>query len=347
MKRALITGSSGLTGSAMVKLLCEMGWIVTGIDCDIRNYLFGTSTNNVKQSLIDNYGYFNHIDCDIRDYKKLENIFKECTPCDLICHFAAQPAHEWSTNNALEDFSLNAIGTINMLECYRKYSPETPFIYTSSSKVVGDSVNYLPLQEFETRYDLPYNHKYYEGVDEEYCRIDGRGKSLFGNSKACGDLTCQEYAHYFDLPIGIFRPVCISGSKHQGCEMHGYLAYVVKCVAEGKEYKINGYKGKQVRDNIHADDLCEAFYEFYLNPKKDAIYNIGAGRRSNNSIIEALHQAGDILGKKPIYTILDEIRKFDHQWCIYSASKFKSDYPNWEIKYDNNKLMEEICSQYK
>lgn len=344
--KALVTGSSGLTGSAMVKLLCNKGWNVYGVDNDIRNYLFGTSTDSVRKSLVQNHSTFIPINGDIRNYTELSHIFKNEGPFDFIIHTAAQPAHEWSTNNAIEDFQLNAVATLNVLECYRHYSPEAPFVYTSSSKVYGDSVNQLPLVELDTRFDLPVDHRYFQGVDEQYCRIDGRGKSLFGNSKACGDLTCQEYARYFNLPIAIFRPVCISGSKHQGSVLHGYLAYLVKCVAEGKEYVVNGYGGKQVRDNIHAEDLCRAFYEFYLNPKEDAIYNIGAGRSSNNSILEALDQAGFILGKVPKFRYSEENRKFDHKWCIYSAEKFKKDYPNWSIEFDNDKLMHEICSQY-
>lgn len=348
MKKALVTGAFGLTGSEMCKILLEKGWEVVGIDADIRSILFGkdASTVSVGQSLIDNYPNFTNYSIDIRHYEPLKMIFEEEGPFDFVVHAAAQPAHEWSTDNAREDFAINAVGTVNVLECYRHFSPEAPFIYVSSSKVSGDLVNNLPLEDFGTRYDLPKDHPYYEGVDEEYCRIDGSGRSLFGSSKACADIEAQEYARYFNLPIGIFRPVCISGSAHKGAELHGYLAYLVKCVAEGRKYYVNGYEGKQVRDNIHAHDLAMAFYHFYKSPKSGAVYNIGAGRLSNNSILEALNQAGEILNSTPNYEITNKTRKFDHKWCIYSAEKFRKDYPDWEITYNNDKLMEEICSQY-
>ncbi len=350
-KKILVTGSSGLVGSETVKFFAEKGWIVYGIDNDMRGEMLGNiaSTNSTTKKLIEKYSDFKPFNIDIRDFVKIEEFFKVVGAFDLIIHAAAQPSHEFSINNALTDFTINANGTINILEVYRKYSPEATFVHYSSSKVYGDSVNYLPLVEFETRYDLPVSHEYYNGVNEEYCRIDGKLKSLFGSSKACADLTAQEYANYFYLPIAIFRPVCISGSNHKGAEMHGYLAYLAKCVAEGIPYTINGYKGKQVRDNIHAYDLVTASWEVYLNPQHSygETYNLGAGRKSCNSIIEAFDQVEQILDKKAIYDFSDKIRRGDHQWCIYDTTKFKTNYPNWDITYDNDRLIEEICSQYK
>lgn len=349
MKKALITGSSGLVGSEAVKFLCSYGWEVYGIDNNRRAYLFGyfASTGDTGKNLSNKFNNFHHVSIDIRNREKIDEFFRS-HKFDFIIHAAAQPSHEWSINNALEDFDINAVGTINILEAYRQHSPEAVFIHVSSSKVYGDSVNSLPLVEMETRYDLPFNHKYYNGLDEDFGRLDGNLHSLFGASKACADITAKEYATYFNLPIAIFRPVCISGSAHKGCEMHGYLAYLVKCIAEGKKYTINGYKGKQVRDNIHAYDLVTAFYEVYKNPEYSygEAYNIGGGRESNNSILEAIKQTEEILDKKAIYEYSETYRRGDHLWCIYDSSKFKKNYPEWNIKYNNDKLMKEICSQY-
>lgn len=346
-KKALVTGSSGLTGSEMVKLLCDEGWKVYGIDADIRAHLFGqhATTKETGNSLMRMYKDFSSYNIDIRDPDKLDQFFKDNGSFDFIVHAAAQPAHEWSTNNAREDFHINAVGTINVLESYRQYSPDCPFIYVSSSKVSGDTVNTLPLLELNTRFDLPFGHEYYWGVDEDFCRIDGTGKSLFGNSKACGDLTAQEYMRYFNLPIGIFRPVCISGSAHKGDKLHGFLAYVVKCVATGEKYIVNGAWGKQLRDNIHASDLCQAFYEFYKNPQPD-FYNIGAGRLSCCSVIEAIHDSEKVLDRKANYEFGNKERLFDHHWCLYSSNKFKSRYPKWRVEYTHEKLLLETCSQY-
>lgn len=349
MRKALITGSAGLVGSEATRHLLDMGgWKVYGLDNDMRGKMFGTegSTATEQQKLIQQYpDTFIPITADIRDPMALKEVFKLYGDFDYIVHTAAQPAHEWSTNNALSDFQINAYGTLSLLENYRLYSPEAVFIHVSSSKVYGDEVNNLPLKELETRYDLPKTHKFYSGTDETM-RLDGNLHSLFGASKACADIVAKEYATYFKLPISIFRPVCITGSAHKGVSIHGYLSYLVKCVATGTEYKINGYKGKQVRDNIHARDLVRAFYEVYKNPKQ-GVYNIGGGRESNNSILEALVQAGDILGKKPVYTILDNARRGDHLWCIFSSEKFKKEYPDWKLEYNNDLLMKEICSLYQ
>lgn len=348
-KKIFVTGAFGLVGAETVKFYCELGWDVIGLDCDLRKYMLGdeASTKHIGTALVKKYKNFTALDGDIRDYGRLVNVFKEYGSFDMIAHCAAAPSHEWSIPNALEDFQINAVGTINVLEAYRHHSPEAVFIHYSSSKVYGDSVNALPLVEYETRYDLPSNHQYYEGVNEIYCRVDGKLKSLFGSSKACGDLTAQEYANYFNLPIAIFRPVCISGSKHQGVEMHGYLAYLVKCVAEGRKYVVNHHNGKIVRDNIHGYDLVTASYEVYKNPVIGEAFNLGGGRRSNNSIIEALTQAGEILGKKPNFEYGGKPRRGDHLWCIYDTAKFKQFYPNWDIAYNNDKLMMDICLQYQ
>lgn len=350
MKKILITGSNGLLGSEAVHHFAKKGWKVIGIDNDMRGQMFGGdgSTKSIRDHLVETYTLYQPLVADIREYNQLEHIFMAHGPFDFIIHSAAQPAHEWSTNNALADFSINAQGTINVLEAYRHYSPECRFIHVSSSKVYGDSVNELPLKEFSTRLDLEPDHPFYEGVDETM-RLDGNLHSLFGASKACGDITAKEYGTYFNLPVTILRPVCITGSAHKGVSIHGYLSYLVRCVAQGIKYTVNGYGGKQVRDNIHARDLVDAMWEIYADKecKPGEAYNIGAGRFSNNSILEALELSGKILGKKPIFEIVDQTRRGDHKWCIYSAKKLKARYPNWTLKYDNQKVMEEICSQYE
>ena len=294
MKKALITGSSGLVGSTAVEFLCQKGFNVVGIDNDLRSYLFGkdASTKEEGKRLQIEYKNFKLLSIDIRDEKKIVRAFKEEGPFDFIIHAAAQPAHEWSTNHALEDFQINGWGSMVVLESFRQYSPKAVFIHVSSSKVYGDSVNDLPLREFKKRFDLPKNHPFWEGTDETM-RLDGNLHSLFGASKGCGDLMAHEYGTYFNLKIAIFRPVCITGKAHKGAKLHGYLSYLVKCIAEGEKYTINGYKGKQVRDNIHAYDLVTAFWEVYKNPKYSygEAYNIGGGRESNNSILEAIEQA--------------------------------------------------------
>lgn len=349
MKKACVTGSSGLVGSAMVELLIQEGFIVYGIDHNLRGILLGEggSTENTGKELSTKYKDFHQVNLDIRDRNGIRDFFEDKGAFDFIVHSAAQPSHQFSIDNIYIDFDINTIGTINMLESYRRLSPEAIYIHVSSSKVYGDSVNELPLVEYETRYDLPIDHKYYNGVDEEFGRLDGNLHSPFGASKACGDILSKEFATYFNLPITIFRPVCISGSRSMGIENHGYLAYLAKAINEGIPYTVNGFKMKMVRDNIHGKDLVTAFYEVYKSPGKPGeAYNIGGGRESNNSMMEAISQFENILGKKGIINYSEETRRGDHQWCIYSASKFRKDYPNWSMEYNNDKLMEEICSQY-
>jgi len=351
IKRALITGSSGLVGSETVRfLLRQSGWKVYGVDNNMRGKMFGQEASTLPEleKLVQEFpSTFIPVEADIRLPEQMTKIFKDYGPFDFIVHCAAQPAHEWSTNNSITDFQINAYGTMVVLECYRQYSPEAVFIQVSSSKVYGDSVNELPLVEYDTRFDLPEDHPMYEGVGEEM-RLEGNLHSLFGASKACGDIMAKEYGTYFKLPITIFRPVCITGPAHKGAAIHGYLAYLVKCVAKGIKYTVNGYKGKQVRDNIHSFDLVSAFWEvFKKTPEPGTAYNIGSGRLSNNSILEALSQSEAILGKKALYEISPTTRRGDHIWCIYSAKKFRADYPDWKVTYDNNRLMEELCKSHE
>ncbi len=348
--RACITGSNGLVGSEMVKLLCGERWHVIGIDNNTRKYLFGkeASTKEIGEELTRKYpNQYKILKEDIRDQKAIAEVFSSYGPFDFIIHCAAQPAHDWSTNNALEDFQINAVGTVNILEAYRHYSPGAPFIHVSTSKVYGDHVNHLPLFKTKTRFELPKDHPWFEGIDESMS-IDQSTHSLFGASKASGDLMAQEYGRYFNLPIAIFRPVCITGKSHKGAKLHGYLAYLAKCIATGKEYTINGYDGKQVRDNIHASDLVKAFYEVYKDSDKiqGTVYNIGGSRFSNNSMLEAIAQFEKLLGKRGNFKYSEVSRNGDHKWCIFSNKKFQNDYPNWKLTYDNNAIMKELAEIY-
>lgn len=348
--KALVTGSSGLVGSETVKFLSDQGWEVFGIDNDMRRLLFGkeASTDPERKKLEARYpDTFLSIEADIRKPEEVNNVFKTYGPFDFIVHAAAQPAHEWSTNHALEDFQINAYGTAVILEAYRHHSPKAKFIHCSSSKVYGDSVNNLPLIEMETRFDLPKDHPKWEGEDESM-RLDGNLHSLFGASKAAGDIMAREYATYFQLPITIFRPVCISGPAHKGAKLHGYLAYLVKCIATGEQYTVNGYKGKQVRDNIHSYDLVSAFWEVWNDPHAPIgeYYNIGGGRQSNNSILEAIAQTERLLDTKANVVYANVTRRGDHKWCIYHSKKFRDRYPNWKITYTNERLMNDLCKIY-
>ena len=345
--KVLITGSSGLVGSAATELFCQKGWKVLGIDNNMREHFFGKeASTDTKRKELETFNNFFPISVDIRDKDAIFKTFQYYGPFDLIIHAAAQPAHDYSTDNAIEDFSINGLGTVTMLEAFRQFSPKSTFIHVSTSKVYGDHVNELPLIELEKRFDLPENHPWYNGVDETM-RIDNSTHSLFGASKASGDLMAQEYARYFNLHIGIFRPVCITGPAHRGAPLHGYLSYLVKRIAQKKEYTINGYNGKQVRDNIHAADLVNAFWLFYKHKVPSDFFNIGGGRKSNNSMIEAIEQSKKILGLplwEPTYSEVNRIA--DHKWCIFSSEKFKKACPEWEIKYTNDMIMKELCDYW-
>lgn len=356
MKKILITGSSGLVGSECVKFFCNMGYDVTGIDNDRRAYFFGesSSTSPMKKVLEELFPKnFKSISADIRDIDSLVPIFKECGPFDLIIHAAAQPAHDWSIDNTVEDFNINATGTVNMLDTFRRYSSNAVYIQVSTSKVYGDWVNKLPLKELDTRFevdlaapDLP------EWVTKngatEMTPIQSCIHSPFGASKACGDIMAQEFARYYNLKVAIFRPVCITGAAHQGAKLHGYLAYLVKCIANKEKYIINGYKGKQVRGNIHGHDLATAFNEVFEAdcPYSGEFYNIDGDASSVNSILEAISQIENVLGVSANIEYSDVNRKGDHMWCVFDSSKFELHYPKWSRKYNGDKIIRELCNRY-
>jgi CDP-paratose 2-epimerase len=343
-KKALITGSAGLIGSESAKFFAEQGFQIHGIDNNLRQYFFGTeastewSKEQLQNKLKDNYI---HYSVDIRDNQKLEDIFKKNT-FDLIIHTAAQPSHDWAAKEPLTDFGVNATATLYLLEHFRKYSPEAVFIFTSTNKVYGDTPNKLPLVEKEVRYELSEDHQYYSGIDESMS-IDNATHSIFGASKVAADIMVQEYGKYFGLKTVAFRGGCLTGPAHSGAKLHGFLAYLIKCIAQEIEYTIFGYKGKQVRDNIHSFDLVNAFYEFYKNPKVGVVYNIGGSRYSNTSILEAIEKIENVLGKKAKTTYVEKNRVGDHIWYISDVTKFQKDFPNWKYTYTNDQIIEEIC----
>jgi CDP-paratose 2-epimerase len=343
-KKVLITGSAGLIGSESVKFFCDKGFEVTGIDNDMRAQFFGkeASTKWNADLLSKIYPNYKHVAMDIRDEKGMAGLFEK-EHYDLIIHCAAQPSHDWAAKDPTTDFTVNANGTLNLLENYRKHSPDAVFIFTSTNKVYGDTPNTLPLVELETRYELPEGHRYYNGIDETMS-IDNSKHSLFGVSKAAADLLVQEYGKYFGLKTATFRGGCLTGPAHSGTELHGFIAYLAKCIITGRKYTIFGYKGKQVRDNIHSYDLVNAFYHAYLHPRKGEVYNMGGSRHSNVSMLEAIKKIEELTGKKANIEYTENNRIGDHIWYISDVSKFRSHYPDWEFSYDMDRILEEECS---
>lgn len=342
-KTVLVTGSAGLIGSASVRFFADLGFKVLGIDNDARKYFFGPSASTIwnrhkLKKEIKNYIHFN---IDIRNKKKIEEIFKN-NNIDLIIHTAAQPSHDWAAKEPLTDFTINALGTLILLEAYRKFSPEAVFIFTSTNKVYGDNPNKLAFYELKTRFELSQDHKYFQGIDETMS-LDDATHSIFGVSKTAADLMVQEYGRYFGLQTGVFRGGCLTGPAHSSAQLHGFLAYVVNCIANNTEYTIFGYKGKQVRDNVHSYDVVNAFYHFYLKPKKGETYNLGGSRYSNISVLEAIDKVEQILGKKAKVKYNPKNRVGDHIWYISDVSKFKSHFPKWDYTYNCDQILEELC----
>ena len=348
MKTALITGSAGLIGSEAAKFFAKEGYKIIGIDNNMRQYFFGAEASTdwnlqkLKEQLKEQY---EHYAVDIRNEQEVEKIFKN-HKFDIVIHTAAQPSHDWAANEPITDFSVNATGTLVMLENLRKYCPEATFIFTSTNKVYGDNPNLLPLIEKETRWELPENHKFYGGIDESMS-LDNTKHSVFGASKVAADIMVQEYGKYFGLKTGVFRGGCLTGPNHSGAQLHGFLAYLIKCVATGKKYSIFGYKGKQVRDNIHSYDLVNMFWHFHQNPRPGEAYNAGGSRHSNVSMMEAITKAENILNTKANVEYVEKNRIGDHIWYISDVSKFKSHYPQWNFTYDLDRTIKEICEVYK
>lgn len=345
MKKVIITGSAGLIGSESSKFFVKKGFQVIGIDNNMRSYFFGkeASTDWMRKSLEKELSQkYMHYKADIRDNTAVEKIFRKHKNVDLIIHTAAQPSHDWAAKEPFTDFSVNANGTLVILENFRKYSPDAVFIFTSTNKVYGDRPNSLPLIELKTRYELPKQHRFYDGIDESMS-IDQTKHSIFGASKVAADVMVQEYGKYFGLKTACFRGGCLTGPAHSGTQLHGFLAYLVKCIATGREYTIFGYKGKQVRDNIHSYDLVNMFWHFYKKPRSGEIYNAGGGRHANISMLEAIDYIEKKLNKKANVRYVKTNRIGDHIWYISSVKKFRQHYPAWNFTYDINQTMDEIC----
>lgn len=336
MKIALITGSAGLIGSESVIFFHDKFDLIIGIDNDLRAYFFGAEAStswNIRR-LEQQFPKYKHYHTDIRDYESLRNIFSEFnTDISLVIHTAAQPSHDWAAKEPLTDFSVNATGTLYLLELTRHYSPDAVFIFTSTNKVYGDNPNLLPLVEKEKRWEIAEWHPYFkEGIDE-HMSIDHTTHSVFGASKVAADVMVQEYGRYFGIKTGIFRGGCLTGPNHAGAQLHGFLSYLMKCNMTGQHYTIFGYKGKQVRDNIHSYDLVNMFWHFYQKPRIAEVYNAGGSRFSNCSILEAIDMCEEITGKKMFYSYSDTPRIGDHIWYISDMTKFKQHYPEWKYHY--------------
>ncbi|ACI20595.1 NAD-dependent epimerase/dehydratase family protein [Thermodesulfovibrio yellowstonii] len=345
MNIALITGSAGLIGSESVRFFAQKGFTIVGIDNDMRKVFFGeeASTRWNLERLKEEVPEYIHYEVDIRDQQKIEQIFKEYnTDIKLIVHTAAQPSHDWAAKDPFTDFTVNANGTLVLLEMTRRYCPEAVFIFTSTNKVYGDAPNQLPLIELDTRWELDKSHPYYEyGIDESMS-IDQSKHSLFGASKVAADILVQEYGRYFGMKTVCFRGGCLTGPNHSGTQLHGFLAYLMKCAITGENYTVFGYKGKQVRDNIHSFDLVNMFWHFYQNPRCGEVYNAGGSRYSNCSMLEAIKMCEEITGKKLNWSYTDTNRIGDHIWWISDVRKFKKHYPTWEFTRDIKQILIEI-----
>ena len=345
-KIAVITGSAGLIGSQACDFFSEKGYKIIGIDNDMRAYFFGegSSTKDSLESLKSKINDYEHYNIDIRDYQKLNEVFsKYSSNIDIVIHTAAQPSHDWAANEPLTDFSINATGTMNMLEVTRLNCPKATFIFTSTNKVYGDTPNKSPyIQERESRWECVNDLGNPTSIDETMS-IDNTKHSVFGASKVAADVMCQEYGKYFGMNVGIFRGGCLTGPNHAGAELHGFLSYLVKCIVNDKPYTIFGYKGKQVRDNIHSWDLVNMFWKFHQNPKQGEVYNAGGGRDNSTSILEAIDTINRIAGTNwSNYTISEQNRIGDHIWYISDLTKFKTHYPNWNITIDLEETIKQM-----
>ena len=344
MSVVIVTGAAGLIGSEAAEFFHRQGLEIVGIDNDMRRYFFGeeASTRWKVRYLQQNLQNYTHFDVDIRDEAEIGKIFQMYgNNIVAVIHAAAQPSHDWAAKAPEVDFTINANGTLNLLEKTRTYAKDAVFIYCSTNKVYGDTPNRLPLREQPTRWEIETDHPFYEGITESMS-IDQSTHSLFGVSKAAADLLVQEYGRYFGMKTGVFRGGCLTGPSHSGTQLHGFLAYLMKCTVSGTPYTVFGYKGKQVRDNIHSYDLVNAFYHFFRHPRIGEVYNIGGGRHSNCSMLEAIEKCEQISGRKLNWVYSEQNRIGDHIWWISGIQKFAEHYPEWQLTYDIDAILQEI-----
>lgn len=344
---AVVTGSAGLIGAEAVRFLCRRGFDVVGIDNDMRREFFGDQAStkwsrDLLRAECDNY---RHLEADIRDESAVQSVFAEYgSDIELIIHTAAQPSHDWAAREPLTDFTVNANGTLNLLEATRRHCPNASFIFTSTNKVYGDNPNQLPLIELETRWEIDPSHEYAECGINESMSVDQTTHSLFGVSKLAADALVQEYGKYFGMNTVCFRGGCLTGPGHSGTQLHGFLSYLVKCCITGDHYTVYGYQGKQVRDNIHSFDLVQMFWEYHQYPRPGEVYNAGGGRFSHCSMQEAIHIAEGIVGQKLEHEYSDRNRTGDHIWYVSDTSKFQTHYPKWKQQFGIHQIIEQIAA---
>lgn len=342
MKKVLITGSSGLIGSEAVAFFDRRGWEVHGVDNNMRRDFFGPDGNTTwnLERLRGVTKRFTHHALDIRDRGSIGALTGAVRP-DLLIHAAAQPSHDLARDRPFDDFDVNAAGTLNLLEAVRTHCPESPFVFMSTNKVYGDAPNELSLAELETRYDYA-DAANVHGIAET-CRVDACLHSLFGASKLAADILVQEYGRYFGIPTVCFRGGCLTGPNHSGAELHGFLAYLARAVREGRTYRIYGYKGKQVRDNLHSVDVCGAFLAFYERPRTAAVYNLGGGRQNSTSVSEAIARFEDLIGRSLAVEYRDTARVGDHICYMSDLRRLQADYPSWEITRSLEDILRELA----
>lgn len=345
MKKLLVTGSSGLIGSEVVRYFDQLGWKIYGVDNNMRADFFGErgDTRWVQSQLSQQCDQFEHIELDIRNRQAVLDLFQNLRP-DYICHTAAQPSHDLAASRPFDDFDVNAMGTLNLLESARQFTPESPFVHMSTNKVYGDGPNFLNLKELDMRYDFA-DAVYYDGIKETFS-IDQCKHSLFGASKVAADVMVQEYGRYFGMPTCALRGGCLTGPNHSGVELHGFLSYLIKVNLAQEHYTVFGYKGKQVRDNIHSYDVARFIHAFFENPRQGEVYNIGGGRDNSTSILEAFQRIENISGHKMNYTYSETNRIGDHICYISDLSKIKSHFPDWQITKDLQTVFEEIAESW-
>jgi CDP-paratose 2-epimerase len=345
MPVAIVTGSAGLVGSETVRFFAGKGFQVVGVDNDMRRVFFGeeASTHWQKLRLLAEVPGYLHRDADIRDRAAMEALFAEYgSDIRLVVHAAAQPSHDWAARDPHADFSVNANGTLTLLEATRLNCPQAVFIFTSTNKVYGDTPNRLPLVERETRWEVDPAHPYAEHGIDEMMGLDQTTHSLFGASKVAADVLTQEYGRYFGMKTGVFRGGCLTGPNHSGTVLHGFLAYLMRCAVSGEAYTIFGYKGKQVRDNIHSRDLVNMFWHFYSDPHPGEVYNVGGSRFSNCSMLEAVRMCEEISGRRLNVTYADQARSGDHVWYVSDVRKFRRHYPAWEYGFSLPVILQQI-----